>query len=323
MTASSRAFDRYRHSAGEKTTLPRLFVGLAVVGLAWVATTLAAIGGGAYLFALRRIDAGEPASPDLMTDFIASPGGVAAMLLSFSGIWIGLWLAMRFLHREPLSALYGPGRRLSRSGFARGFIAVLVTSMLSEVLIYLLRPELSRGAIPVETWLLLLAPVAVLTLIQTSAEEMLFRGYLMRGLAARFASPLVWFVLPVAVFTVLHWGASANPAVHLAGLLSIGAFALVLAATVWLTGNLGAAFGAHLANNLFGFVLISHQETYGVFALFLGASLEGPGWTPLHAVLLTLIGIAGSALTLVLLIHPRSPLKLEADAAAAADTARS
>lgn len=315
MTASSRAFDRYRRSAGEKATLPRLVAGMLVVIVCWVATSFAAIGIGVYLFGMNRIDAGAAFETDLMMDFLAAPGGLAAMLLSFSGIWIGLWLAMRFVHRQPLSALFGAGRRLSRSGFARGFTAVILTSLLSEALVLLIRPEIARSAISSASWLIFLLPVISLAFIQTSAEEVLFRGYLMRALAARFASPLVWFVLPVVAFTVLHWGASANPAVHLSGVLTIGAFALVLAATVWRTGNLGAAFGAHLANNLFGFTLISHQDTYGALALYMGASLEGPGWTALDAMLLTVIGFICSALTLALLVHPRSPLKLEPEPA--------
>ena len=310
MMGTSRAFDRYRRSAGEKTTLPRLVAGTLIVIAFWVVSSFAAIGIGSYLFGMGRIGAGEAFETGLMMDFLASPAGIAAMLLSFSGIWVGLWLAMRFVHRQPLSALFGAGRRLSRGGFARGSLAVILTSLLSEALIYMIRPEIVRGPIPPASWLLFLLPAVLLTFIQTSAEEVLFRGYMMRGLAARFASPLVWFLLPVIVFTALHWGASANPAVHLSGILTIGAFALVLAATVWLTGNLGAAFGAHLANNLFGFTLISHQDTYGALALFMGASLEGPGWTATDAVLLTLIGFVCSALTLALLVHPRSPLKL-------------
>lgn len=315
MTATSRAFDRYRRSAGEKTTLARLIAGLLVVVACWAATTFAIITIGLIFFSMHSMDAGES---DLVTEFLATPAGLAAMLLTFSGIWIGLWLAMRFIHREPVAALFGAGRRLSRSGFARGFAAVILTSLLSELLVYLIYPEIGRGSISPASWLLFLLPVTLLIFVQTSAEEVLFRGYLMRGLAARFSSPLVWFLLPVIVFTALHWGASPNPAVHLAGVLTIGAFALVLAATVWLTGNLGAAFGAHLANNLFGFTLISHQDGYGALALFMGAPLEGPGWTALDAVLLTGIGFICSALTLVLLAHSRSPLRLQVEAGDAA-----
>lgn len=321
MIPPSPAFERYRRAAGERTTLPWLAAGTLIVAVFWVAASFAALVIGARLSGPHPAGAGKSGTAETMTAFLASSWGLTATLLSFLAIWTGLWAAMRLLHREPLCALFGAGQRVSWNGFAKGFVAIILTSSLSEALIYLLRPEIVRGSVAPGAWLLALAPLAGLTLIQTSAEEALFRGYLMRGLAARFSSPLVWFALPVAAFTLLHWGASANPTVHLAGLLSIGAFALVLAATVWLTGNLGAAFGAHMANNLFGFALISHQESYGALALFAGASLEAPGWTTLDAVQLALIGLGCSALTLLLLVHPRSPLKLGTEPADALEPA--
>jgi hypothetical protein len=84
---------------------------------------------------------------------------------------------------------------------------------------------------------------------------------------------------------------------------------------VYVTGNLGAAFGAHLGNNLFGFLLISHQESYNAFALFTASPLEGPGWGSGDALLITAIGIVSSGLTLLLLVHPRSILRVNPDLA--------
>ncbi|RVD67264.1 CPBP family intramembrane metalloprotease, partial [Mesorhizobium sp. M4A.F.Ca.ET.029.04.2.1] len=66
----------------------------------------------------------------------------------------------------------------------------------------------------------------------------------------------------------------------------------------------------HLGNNLTGFLLISHQESYNSFALFNARPLEGPGWTGIDAVLIAAIGIVSSLLTAVLLLHPRSPLRV-------------
>jgi membrane protease YdiL (CAAX protease family) len=183
----------------------------------------------------------------------------------------------------------------------------------SEVLIYLLHPEIGRGAIGVSAWLAALVPIAALAFVQTSSEELLFRGYLPRGLAKRFRSPLVWALLPLIAFTALHWSPANSLAINICVMVSIGAFAIVLMLLVYATGNLGAAFGAHLANNLFGFLLISHQQSFNAFALFTAPPLEGPGWTPLDAALLSLIGIVSSGLTALLLLHPRSPLKVEAD----------
>lgn len=307
------AFERYRQSPNEKTTFPRLLLGTLIVVIAWVAATLVTVAGGAYIHALQLAKAGKGVGTDVMTSFMASPAGILTALLSFSGIWLGVWIVMRWIHREKVGALFGNSGRISRDAFVKGLVAVIITSIFAEVLLYLLRPEIGRGTISIGSWLVFLVPICLVTYIQTSSEELLFRGYLPRGLGKLFRSPIIWGLLPLLVFISLHWSPSANPAMNFAGLTAIGAFAAVLMVLVYVTGNLGAAFGAHLGNNLFGFLLISHQESYNTFALFTAAPLEGGGWGSSDAVLIAMIGIVSSALTLLLLVHPRSFLKISPD----------
>ncbi|TPI23476.1 CPBP family intramembrane metalloprotease [Mesorhizobium sp. B3-2-1] len=313
MTIDDTAFERYRNTPNARTTLPRLLLGTLIVVLFWGATTAAVLFGGTYVYFAWQ----TATSPYGMEGFLASPIGILSALTSFAGIWIGLWLAMRWVHGEPLSALLGAGRRVSRPDFLKGLIAVLITSALSEILLYLLAPGIGRGTISLSSWLLFAIPIVALTLLQTSSEEVLFRGYLLRGLASRFRSPFIWALLPGLLFTSLHWSGGSSAAINACVLVSIAAFALLLTLVVYATGNLGAALGAHFGNNLTGFLLISHQESYNSFALFTARPLEGPGWTTSDAALIALIGIGCSLLTIALLLHPRSPLKVTADLAEA------
>jgi membrane protease YdiL (CAAX protease family) len=308
VTIDSQAFERYRRSPNERTTLLRLLFGTAIVVAFWMATTALVLFAGTYAYIVWRLPG--PSTGRYMQDFLASPVGILTALTSFAGIWIGLWVAMRFVHGEPLSVLIGASRRISRGGFLKGLIAVLITSLFSEVLLYWLQPEIARGSIAFSSWLLFLVPIALLAFLQTSSEEALFRGYLLRGLASRFESPLVWAALPALLFTSLHWSSASTLPINACVLVSIATFALLLTLLVYVTGNLGASFGAHLGNNLTGFLLISHQEGYNSFALFTAKPLEGPGWTNWDAVLIAAIGIASTLLTMLLLLHPRSPLKV-------------
>ncbi|RWI24878.1 MAG: CPBP family intramembrane metalloprotease [Mesorhizobium sp.] len=311
MIIDNAPFERYRRSPNEKTTLLRLLFGTAIVVLFWLAVTLVVLVAGTAAFIVLRLPG--PATGQPIQDFLASPAGILTALASFAGIWIGLWAAMRFVHGEPLSALIGPDRRISRGGFLKGLVAVLTTSLFSEVLLYWLQPEIVRGSIAFSSWLLLLLAIVPLAFLQTSSEEALFRGYLLRGLASRFGSPLIWAALPGLLFTALHWSPASTLAINASVLVSIAAFALLLTLLVYVTGNLGAAFGAHLGNNLIGFLLISHQQSYNSFALFNAKPLEGPGWTNWDAVLIAAIGIVSTLLTMLLLLHRRSPLKVGPD----------
>ena len=319
MIFSSAAFERYRQMPAGKSGLPRLLAGVVIIAFCWLAVTGAVIVGGVYLddivgpwFGPGRLtfDGGST-----VTRFLASPLGVVATLLTFSGIWLGVWIAMRLLHRETVSRLFGVSLRLSRPGFVNGLIAVLFTSTLTEIGFYLLAPELDRGSVSLTVWLIVFVPIVLLAFIQTASEEILFRGYLLRGLAARFRSPLVWAVLPALLFTLLHWNTGSAPAMNIGVLASIGGFAALLVALVYATGNLGAAMGAHLGNNLFGFLFISHENALSPFALYRGATLAGLPWTPGQAVAIVGMSIASILITLALLLHPRSPLKVGPDTA--------
>lgn len=321
MIFPSSAFERYRQMPAGKSGLPRLLAGAVIIALCWLAVTGAMIVGGVYLddivgpwFGPDRLTFDEGGT---VTRFLASPLGVVATLLTFSGIWLGVWIAMKFLHREPVSRLFGVSLRLSRSGFVNGLIAVLFTSALTEIGFYLLAPELNRGTVSLTVWFIVFVPVVLLAFIQTSSEEILFRGYLMRGLAARFRGPLVWAVLPALLFTLLHWNTGSAPAMNIGVLVSIGGFAALLVALVYATGNLGAAMGAHLGNNLIGFLFISHENALSPFALYRGATLAGLPWTPGQAIAIVGMSIASILITLALLLHPRSPLRVEPDTAPA------
>jgi membrane protease YdiL (CAAX protease family) len=316
-------FERYRQSPNQKTTLPRLIVGAAVIALFWLAVTGAVMFAGVFgydelaaLFGLGTLTFEQGGATER---FLASPVGVVAALATFAGIWLGVWVAMRAIHGERLGRLFGNSGRISLSGFAKGLIAVLVTSVLTEIGFYLLVPEIGRGQISLSSWLVFLVPMLFLAFVQTSSEELLFRGYLMRGLAYRFRSPLVWALLPALVFTALHWNANSVLVMNIGVLISIGAFAALLVVLVYATGNLGAAMGAHLGNNLVGFLLVSHEDALGSFALFRSPPLDKLAWTAPQAVAIVAMSIAAIVLTLLLLLHQRSPLKVEPDLGHAGD----
>ncbi len=276
-------------------------LGVLLVVACWFGMTFGVIFGGSYIL-------GDP-----IAGFLSSSGGLFAALFSFAGIWLGLWIAMPLLHKERLAKLFGDGGRLQRSGFLKGLCAVLITSLLTELAYQAVLPGVSRGTVGLAAWISLLIPIVMFAFVQTSAEELLFRGYLQRGLAYRFRSWLVWAVLPSVAFTALHWNPQAVLAMNIGIFISIGAFAALLALLVYVTGNLGAAMGAHLGNNLMGFAVISHDDALGGLALFRAPPLDSLAWTPAETALIVGISIGSILLTWLLLLHHRSPLKVGPD----------
>lgn len=314
MAIDPAAFERYRHTPNEKTTLPRLIGGTIVIALCWFAVTIGVVFAGTYGWILSGAESALTFEEGPVLDrFLTTAGGLLATLASFLGIWLGVWIAMRAFHREKLRRLFGNSARLSRSGFLNGFVAVLITSIVTELCYLVIIPDVGRGPIGIGTWLLFLLPILFFAFVQTSSEELLFRGYLQRGLAYRFRSPWIWAVLPTIVFTALHWNPGAVLGMNIGVAISIGAFAALLALLVYATGNLGAAMGAHFGNNIVGFLLISHDDTLGGLALFRAPPLDGLAWTPTETAVIAGISIVSILLTWLLLLHPRSPLRVTPD----------
>ena len=241
MTPDPAAFERYRRSPNHKTTLPRLLLGTAIVILFWAATTVAVLFAAAYVFFTWQ----AAAPPSGMQGFLASPMGILTALASFTGIWIGLWIAMRWVHGEPLSALFGVGGRVSRSGFLKGLVAVLITSLVSEILLYLLQPEIARGTISLSSWLLFLVPTVALTLLQTSSEEMLFRGYAFQVLARSIGAFAT--VLPMGVlFGLAHLN---NQNVTWLGVANTMGWGVLFGVAFLRSGDLWLPIGLHFGWN--------------------------------------------------------------------------
>ena len=232
------------------------------------------------------------------------------MLFTFAGIWVGLWITLRLLHRRSLRSVFGREQRLSGGDFGRALAATFFVSLLSELAALAVDPTFERGSIGIGAWLLWLAPLAFLLFVQISAEEVAFRGYLVQTLAARFRSVIVWGALPAVFFTLVHWDPAAIPYMNATILVSIAAFAATATVLVYATGNLAAAMGVHFGMNFFGILLVSHASWLNGAALFVGRPLGGGSWTPTDAVLLAVNGILSMALILWLLLSWRSPLGL-------------
>ncbi len=303
----SAAFLRYVDRAREgRLSLWRLAVGVVLILFVWVLVTLAVMLLGATLggFGSGNVDARAA-----VNNFLASPEGVAAALTTFFGMSFGVLLAVKAVDRRPFGTVLGAEARLSWRDFWRGLTASLIASALGELATYFVDPSLRRSAMSIGAWLLWLAPLALLLGVQVSAEELMFRGYLTQSLAARFKSPLIWALIPIALFTILHWDAQSEPSMKGAMLLSIGAFAVLATVLVVRTGNLGAGVGVHLGLNSFGILIVSHMSWLSGGALFTSRALDAGGWSVLDALLVGLLSVASFLLMALFLLHPRSPLK--------------
>ena len=178
-----------------------------------------------------------------------------AYLASFAGLALGTAAAARLLQRRAPVTLLGPGgfrprhfaarrrrRRAPRPPLRAALAGVAAARSASS------RSPPGPPGSPSRSPLLL---------VQTAAEELAFRGYLMQSLAARFASRWVWLLLPALLFGALHWNPAEFGANAWLVALSTTVVGLVLADVTAKTGNLSAAIGLHFANNVTSLLVVS------------------------------------------------------------------
>lgn len=96
-------------------------------------------------------------------------------------------------------------------------------------------------------WAMVLLVLCLIPL-QATAEEYVFRGYLMQLVGSWLRHPAFAILVPVPLFVLGHdydvWGAA-----------SVGVFAIVAAWLAWRTGGLEAAISLHIVNNVMIFLL--------------------------------------------------------------------
>lgn len=194
-----------------------------------------------------------------------TPGGTLLLLATFLGMALGPMLAARYLHRRPIRTLFGRAPRVLRHFAAAAGLAAATYGLAlgAWFAMFDATPRLDP-----ELWLMLLPLSLAGLLLQTGAEELLFRGYLQQQLAARFRSPVAWMVLPSLVFGALHFDpatAGANALIYAA---ATAVFALAAADLTAATGSIGAAWGLHMVNNVFAVLIVAVDGTLPGLALF-------------------------------------------------------
>jgi membrane protease YdiL (CAAX protease family) len=198
----------------------------------------------------------------------STPAALLILLASFGFMTLGVGLAARLLHERSLVGLIGPPG-LAVQQFTRTCLGVAAVFVVIMIL-----PPYDFGA-PLVTnlhwqlWLGLLPLSLLALLIQVSAEELVFRGYLQQALAARFRHPVIWLGLPSALFGAAHYmPQEAGDNALLLCLWATG-FGLLMADLTARAGTLGPAIAVHFVNNIVALLILGSPSSLHGLALYL------------------------------------------------------
>ena len=187
------------------------------------------------------------------------PLQIFALLSTFVFGFFTLLFVVKVIHKRPIKSLITPQRKFSYSRFFHGFIAFLISTIFVAILGYFFSDsgEIELTFNP-DSFLILLLIACTLLLIQTSFEELFFRGYLLQFLGLKIKNFWSLIIATSAIFVFFHL---ANPEIEAYGVwLIIAAYllpGLFFAAIALWDNRLELSLAAHFANNFFVLIILA------------------------------------------------------------------
>jgi membrane protease YdiL (CAAX protease family) len=191
--------------------------------------------------------------------------GLVLLLIPFVAGLLALVAGVAAFHRRPPLTLVAPGRPRWGQALRAGLVWLGLAALMAGVEAvlfpgrYAFTPDMRR-------WLPFALAALIFIPLQTSAEELFFRSYLLQGLGRLVQAPLALSLFSGLAFALPH---AANPEVRLNFVVVMSfyfIFGFVLAYLTLRTEGAEVALGVHAANNLFT----------ALIANFKGSAIETP-----------------------------------------------
>lgn len=224
------------------------------------------------------------------------------MMLPQVGGFLFLYDYIRRVHKRPFLSVITPFKKLNYNKFLYAFGIWLLILVVWELAFYAGNPGNYILQFDCSRFIVLLLLSVPLLLIQTSYEELTFRGYAMQWLGRYMPYRIFPLLITGFGFGLMHM---ANPEVEAFGplvMIDYIAIGLTLGLVSLLSDSLEFAMGLHFANNLFAALFISYDSS--VFQTDAVFRLKEISFSPATQVM----GMLG-AVIFILLVHLKYPLK--------------
>jgi uncharacterized protein len=180
----------------------------------------------------------------------------------------GTVLTVRGIHGRSAWGLVGADQRINWRRLSYGFTVWFMISMIPLFISLWMSPSEYKFDFDINKWPVAFLLVMILTPIQTSAEEIFFRGYLLQGMGLITRQPLVLIFINGLLFMLPHLG---NPEIANGFFwVALQYFAIgVFLAFITLQDNrLELALGVHAANNITHIFFTTSDSALGAPALW-------------------------------------------------------
>lgn len=209
------------------------------------------------------------------------------MLLSFVGGLLALILCIKAIHKKKIKWVITSRNKIDWSRFFYAFILWGAVSCVLIIIGIVLAPENFVWNFKLIPFLTLLVVSILFIPLQTSFEEIVFRGYLMQGVGMIVKNKWFPLFLTSILFGLLH---AANPEIEKIGYIAlvfyIGTGFLFGIVTLMDEGT-ELALGMHAVNNILAALFVTADWTvFQTDALYIDVSEPSVGWEMFFPVLI-------------------------------------
>jgi len=182
------------------------------------------------------------------------------LLLPFIFALIMLFICVGWIHERPIKSIITPFQKISSSRILVAFGVWFLLMCGYDLVAMFFVPESYQFQLDWKRFLQLLLIAVLLLPLQSSFEELFFRGYILQFVSWGFKSAWIGIVGTSIIFALMHLD---NPEIEQFGkwnmLLYYFLFGIILA---WITvadDRLEIALGMHAANNFYGATMVSFE----------------------------------------------------------------
>lgn len=210
-----------------------------------------------------------PISDEELLHFFEPNLNLFLLLLPFVFALGGIYLAVRFLHRQQFISIVTSREKVDWSRIGYSFCVWSIFTLILTLVMYYMNQDDFKINFQLVPFLILMVIAILLIPIQTSVEELVFRGYLMQGFANLSRNKWFPLLMTSSIFGLMHLF---NPEVTKMGNIIMVYYigtGLLLGIMTLMDEGMELALGFHAANNLVGALLVTSDwsafQTYSIF----------------------------------------------------------
>ena len=200
---------------------------------------------------------GIPTSSDDLMKTLDSNLTLFLIMFSFAVAIFGIYLVVRFFHKQSLMEIITTRKKIDWSRILFSFSIWSFFTIITTVITYYSSPENFINNFRPIPFLILALLAIVMIPIQTSCEELVFRGYLMQGFGNLSVNK--WF--PLVMTSIIFGGMHVfNPEVDKMGYIVLVFYigtGFLLGIMTLMDEGMELSLGFHAANNLNGALLVT------------------------------------------------------------------